>query len=159
MGVEIERKFLVNTALWHPQTPGTLYRQGYVSQVQNPTVRIRIAGNQGFITLKGQTQGTVRSEYEYAIPVEDAQEMLDQWCKPRMVEKVRYRVPIDHLVWEVDVFEGRNQGLVLAEVELDHPDVSINLPPWVGQEVSEDARYYNSNLAQHPYITWAEHKP
>jgi adenylate cyclase len=154
MGTEIERKFLVKSDAWRSQSVGKLYRQGYVFKSTGVTVRIRVVETQGYITLKGKSDRYTRPEFEYAIPVDDAQTMLDLWCHPRIVEKIRYRVPFGNLVWEVDEFQGFNQGLVLAEVELDVADRVFDRPDWVGQEVSHQDRYYNSSLAIHPYSLW-----
>ncbi len=154
MGTEIERKFLVKSDAWRSQRVGKLYRQGYVFKSTGVTVRVRIAGAQGYLTLKGKAENYVRPEFEYEIPVADAKEMLDLWCHPRIVEKTRYRIPWGDLFWEVDEFQGFNQGLVLAEVELSTADQVVNLPDWVGEEVSEQDRYYNSSLALNPYSLW-----
>jgi adenylate cyclase len=154
MGTEIERKFLVKSDAWRSQSVGKLYRQGYVFKSTGVTVRIRVVETQGYITLKGKSEHYARPEFEYAIPVGDAQSMLDLWCYPRVVEKIRYRVPFGDLVWEVDEFQGLNQGLTLAEVELDVADQVFDRPDWVGQEVSHQDRYYNSSLAIYPYSLW-----
>jgi adenylate cyclase len=154
MGTEIERKFLLKSDAWRPQAVGKLYRQGYVFQSTDVTVRVRIVGDQGYLTLKGKAEHYARPEFEYEIPVEEAQAMLELWCHPRIVEKIRHRVPFDDLVWEVDEFEGLNQGLVLAEVELSANDQVFALPDWVGQEVSTEERYYNASLAVYPYSLW-----
>jgi adenylate cyclase len=153
MGIEIERKFLVNGDDWRIGT-GTVYRQGYIVSGNGRTVRVRIAGEQGYLTLKGAAAGISRAEYEYAIPVADAAEMLDILCDRPQIEKTRYKIPHNGLIWEVDEFSGENQGLILAEVELTSPDQSVSLPPWIGQEVSHDFRYFNSNLAKFPYSRW-----
>ncbi len=155
MGTEIERKFLVKSDAWRSLGVGKPYRQGYVFKSTGVTVRVRIAGTQGYLTLKGKAENYARPEFEYEIPVNDAQEMLELWCHPRIVEKIRYRIPCGDLVWEVDEFQGFNQGLILAEVELSAANQVIDLPDWVGQEVSEQDRYYNSSLALHPYSLWA----
>ena len=136
MGTEIERKFLVKSDAWRSLGVGKLYCQGYVFKSTGVTVRVRIAGDQGYLTLKGKAENYVRPEFEYEIPADDAQEMLDLWCHPRIVEKIRYRIPWGDLVWEVDEFQGFNQGLILAEVELSAADQVVDLPDWVGQEVS-----------------------
>ncbi|WP_404786100.1 CYTH domain-containing protein [Altericista sp. CCNU0014] len=154
MGTEIERKFLVKSNVWRSQADGKLYRQGYIVKSADATVRVRVAGARGFLTLKGRAENFARPEFEYEIPLADAQEMLDLWCHPRIVEKIRYCIPVGDLIWEVDEFQGFNRGLVLAEVELDASDRKIDLPDWVGAEVSEQARYYNSNLAIYPYSLW-----
>lgn len=156
MGQEIERKFLVISDRWKPPAQGVLYRQGYIPTTDNRTVRVRIAGDQGYLTLKGPVVNLVRLEFEYPIPLADAEVLLAQLCNPPLVEKRRYRISIEPLVWEVDQFLGANQGLVLAEVELTHPDQPVSLPDWIGKEVTEDRRYFNSYLAQHPFQTWPE---
>lgn len=153
MGTEIERKFLVNGDGWR-RSPGVLYRQGYIPTQNQTTVRVRRAGNRGYLTIKGPTVGLARSEYEYDIPVADAEVMLSELCTPPLIEKYRYRLPIGELVWEIDEFQGENAGLILAEVELSHPDIAVERPDWVGPEVSHDPRYFNANLARHPYSQW-----
>lgn len=156
MAAEIERKFLVagEATPWRDQASGLLYRQGYIPTQTQATVRVRLAGEQGFVTLKGPTVGITRSEFEYAIPKADAEEMLASLCMPPLIEKYRYRVEYQGHLWEVDEFLGENTGLVLAEVELSHGTESVSLPPWVGLEVSHDRRYRNANLARAPYRTW-----
>jgi adenylate cyclase len=153
MGIEIERKFLVIGDEWRALAPGTLYRQGYIPTLES-TVRIRIIDDRGFITIKGMTQGISRSEFEYEIPLTDATQMLDTLCKSPLIEKYRHKISLNGLVWEVDEFLGQNQGLIMAEVELKSADQSIDLPSWIGEDVSHDPRYYNSNLAKHPFSTW-----
>lgn len=154
MATEIERKFLVKSEEWRNLATGIIYRQGYIATKNVTTVRVRLAGNQGYLTIKGTTQGISRAEYEYEIPAVDAQEMLDNLCESPLIEKTRYKIVIDDLVWEVDEFVGENQGLIIAEVELSDANQTINIPDWIGQEVSDDARYYNANLVQHPYSQW-----
>ncbi len=154
MAQEIERKFLVVGDGWRGLAPGVAYRQGYIPRGNGATVRVRIAGERGYLTLKGPTVGLTRSEFEYAIPLEDAIALLQTLCEPPLIEKIRYRIPYDGLTWEVDEFTGENQGLILAEVELTTETQGISLPSWVGLEVSHDARYRNANLAIHPYSTW-----
>lgn len=154
MPVEIERKFLVSGNTWKQSAEGILFRQGYLSTDKQRTVRVRIAGTQGFMTVKGLTVGISRAEFEYPIPIEDARTMLDSLCLAPLIEKWRYTV-IDHGVqWEIDEFLGENAGLVIAEVELERDDQQVALPGWVGQEVSGDPRYFNANLIAHPYRTW-----
>jgi len=155
MPTEIERKFLVKSEEWRTLGTGTIYRQGYIATKKGTTVRVRLAGNQGYITIKGASKGISRAEYEYSIPAEDAQEMLDNLCEPPLIEKTRYKIEIAGLIWEVDEFSGKNQGLIVAEVELTDANQTIEMPDWIGQEVSDDARYYNANLAQHPYSEWS----
>ena len=154
MGMEIERKFLVVGDGWRKEAVGSTYRQGYIRTQGQATVRVRIAGQTGYLTLKGPTQGLSRLEFEYEIPVTDADQLLQELCDRPLIEKVRYRILYGGLPWEVDEFNGDNEGLVLAEVELDTPDQPIDYPPWIGQEVSHDARYFNANLAQHPFSEW-----
>jgi CYTH domain-containing protein len=154
MAKEIERKFLVKDDSWRTGDKGKQYRQGYLSTAKNRTVRIRTAGDEAFITVKGLSTGASRAEYEYKIPFEDAKEMLDHLCEKPLIEKTRYRVPHEDLVWEVDEFAGANRGLVLAEVELNDERQSVALPKWVGQEVTGGDRYYNVNLVERPFTKW-----
>src|SRR5262245_40362257 len=150
MGKEIERKYLVEGDQWS-SGKGTTYRQGYLSTVKERTVRVRLAGDKAFLTIKGLTQGATRSEYEYEIPARDAEEMLDKLCERPLIEKRRYKVEHAGLTWEVDEFFGDNQGLVVAEVELKSEGQAIELPAWIGKEVTDDPRYFNANLVKHPY--------
>jgi adenylate cyclase len=154
MGIEIERKFLVRGDAWRTDAIGTAYRQGYLHADADRTVRVRVAGPQAWLTIKGPTTGARRLEYEYPIPLADAEELLVHLCGRPLIEKVRYRIPHGGLIWEVDELEGGNAGLVLAEVELTREDQAITLPPWVGEEVTGDPRYYNASLAQRPYTQW-----
>jgi CYTH domain-containing protein len=154
MGVEIERKFLVVGEAWRAGASGQVYRQGYLATDPDRTVRVRVVGNQGYLTVKGRSEGLVRAEFEYPIPSADATEMLDRLCPRPLIEKTRYRLVHAGRVWEVDEFSGENLGLVLAEVELSDPTEPIQLPEWVGDEVSDDPRYYNANLARHPFGRW-----
>lgn len=156
MATEIERKFLVVGDQWRRLAAGTRYRQGYLASEAGKTVRVRIAGEQAFLTIKGITQGLARSEFEYPIPLEDAQTMLDTLCEPPLIEKVRYKIPWEGLLWEVDEFQGENQGLIVAEVELTEASQQVTLPDWIGLEVSEDPRYYNSNLSKYPFRRWQD---
>lgn len=156
MTQEIERKFLVTDFSWREGANGTLYRQGYIPTQNRTTVRVRIAGEKGYVTLKGPTTGISRLEYEYEVPLADADSMLNQLCVPPLIEKWRYRLTVGGHLWEVDEFLGDNGGLVLAEVELGSEGEAFVRPAWVGQEVSQDARYFNSNLAKHPYRLWAD---
>jgi len=154
MPKEIERKFLVKNDAWRGQDAGKRYRQGYLSTVKERTVRVRTAGDKGFITVKGVSVGASRSEYEYEIPLGDANEMLDRLCERPLIEKVRYRVPHAGLVWEIDEFEGDNRGLIVAEVELKDEHQAVPLPNWVGEEVTGDPRYFNANLVTKPFTSW-----
>lgn len=155
MAIEIERKFLIRGDDWRLLATGIVYRQGYLAAEVNCTVRVRVAGEQGFLTIKGASQGIGRAEYEYAIPLQDATEMLDTLCQRPLIEKTRYRIPWQGVVWEVDEFAGENQGLIIAEVELRDPDQALELPGWIGAEVSDDPRYFNSNLAKFPFSQWS----
>jgi adenylate cyclase len=150
MGIEIERKFLVKGDDWRDLATGTLYRQGYLARNVNRTVRVRIAGDRGFLTIKGKTEGIARSEFEYPIPVEDATQLLELCDRP-LIEKYRHKIPIGNLIWEVDEFLGENQGLILAEVELQDAEQAIDLPEWIGEDVSGDPRYYNARLVEKPW--------
>jgi adenylate cyclase len=154
MGLEIERKFLVTGAGWKALAAGVLTRQGYLSSAAERTVRVRIAGEKGFLTVKGVNRGVTRTEFEYPIPAADAAAMLDDLCERPLIEKTRYRIPFGAHVWEVDEFHGVNDGLVVAEVELASADEEPALPPWVGREVSRDAHYFNANLVKKPFTTW-----
>lgn len=155
MPVEIERKFLVAGDGWRGLAPGSHYRQGYLSTVAARTVRVRVVGDTGYLTIKGKTVNASRLEYEYRIPVEDAHAMLDGLCEQPLIEKTRYRIEHSGLVWEVDEFAGENAGLLLAEVELNSEDQVISLPDWVGKEVTGEPRYYNANLIANPFSRWA----
>lgn len=155
MGREIERKFLVDPGAWHPDPArGVRFRQGYLSVDPARVVRVRRAGPGGALTVKGLTTGVERAEFEYAIPAADADAMLDTLCLRPLLEKTRYREPWGGRTWEIDVFEGENAGLIVAEVELASSSDVLELPPWAGKEVSNDPRYFNSNLTQHPYTRW-----
>lgn len=154
MGLEIERKFLVAGAAWRGQGKGTAYRQGYLSVEPGRSVRVRLADDSAWLTIKGKTEGMARAEYEYPIPAADAAELLDALCLHPLIEKVRYCIEYGGHTWEVDEFSGDNAGLVLAEVELAAPDEALELPDWIGQEVTDDPRYYNASLQVHPYREW-----
>lgn len=154
MAREIERKFLVKGDSWKQLAEGSVYRQGYISTQKAATVRVRIANNQGYLTIKGPSEKYSRSEFEYEIPILDAQEMLDTLCDRPLIEKVRYKVEWAGLVWEIDEFDGANKGLIVAEVELSDEQQQVELPDWIGEEVSDDSRYFNSNLAKIPFSQW-----
>ena len=155
MGVEIERKFLVDRDKWHEQEKpaGILYRQGYILNEPLKNLRVRVSDKHGYITIKGGTKGISRSEYEYEIPVTDANELLEKFAEA-VVEKTRFRVPYAGKIWEVDEFAGENQGLLLAEIELKSELEDVELPDWVSMEVSGDERYYNSYLVNKPFKFW-----
>jgi adenylate cyclase len=155
MANEIERKFLVRDNTWRSQDGGKRYRQGYLSIVKERTVRVRTTGDKGgFITIKGMSVGATRSEYEYEIPLADANEMLERLCERPLIEKTRYRVSHEGLLWEIDEFEGDNRGLIIAEVEFKDETQSVTLPGWIGQEVTGDPRYFNANLVANPFSQW-----
>ena len=155
MAIEIERKFLVCDDRWRSQADkGSHYRQGYLSHDPRRCVRIRATDDRAWLNIKCATSPIRRLEYEYPVPLEDAQEMLNMLHNDDCVDKVRYRVRHGRHVWEVDVFEGANAGLVVAEIELDDEDEFFDRPEWLGREVSDDPRYYNMNLAKQPYTTW-----
>lgn len=154
MGVEIERKFLLKGDAWRNLGKPVQYRQGYLNSAQERTVRVRILNNSGFLTIKGITRGAVRVEYEYEIPKEDGDAMLDDLAEKPLIEKDRYQVDYKGLTWEIDEFFGENKGLIVAEVELESEDQKLELPEWIGKEVTTDPRYFNSNLIHHPYTKW-----
>lgn len=150
MATEIERKFLVVGDAWRVGTHGVRMAQGYLSLDPDRTVRVRLAGDAAWITVKGRTRGITRSEFEYAIPAADAAALLDM-CLPTVIDKTRHRVDFAGHGWEIDEFHGANEGLVLAEVELADAELCPELPPWVGAEVSDDPHYYNASLAVRPF--------
>lgn len=154
MSKEIERKFLVNGNVWRTLAQGVLYRQGYLSSAKERTVRVRTAGEKGFLTVKGITNGVTRSEFEYEIPFADADEMLSGLAEKPLIEKRRFKNPAGSLVWEIDEFLGENAGLIVAEIELPDEDAPFERPDWLGREVSNDPRYFNSNLVRHPFSQW-----
>jgi CYTH domain-containing protein len=154
MGKEIERKYLVKGEEWRKLAKGTAYRQGYLSSVKERTVRVRTIDNDGFLTIKGVTVGATRAEYEYKIPAAEANEMLSNLCEKPLIEKNRYKIPAGEVTWEIDEFFGDNQGLIVAEVELKEESQKVALPSWIGQEVTGDPRYFNSNLTKHPFTKW-----
>ncbi|WP_017651424.1 CYTH domain-containing protein [Fortiea contorta] len=154
MAKEIERKFLVKGDSWRELAKGSGYSQGYIATQKTATVRVRIVENQGYLTIKGPSINYSRSEFEYAIPIADAQEMLETLCDRPIIEKTRYKVEYGGVVWEIDEFAGVNQGLIIAEVELSDENQQIELPSWIGEEVSHDSRYFNSNLVKHPFSQW-----
>jgi adenylate cyclase len=152
LAVEIERKFRVTGDAWRNDS-GVLYRQGYLNRDKLRTVRIRIAGSAAFLTIKGKSTGATRAEFEYPVPMDDAQALL-ALCDGPLIEKTRYIVLHAGHRWEVDEFAGDNAGLVVAELELSAEDEAFDAPAWLGPEVTHDARYFNSNLATQPFCTW-----
>jgi adenylate cyclase len=153
--LEIERKFLVDKAKWSKlaKPGGTGYIQGYLSIDDDKVVRVRVAGDKGFLTIKGKSKTFSHPEFEYAIPVDDAQELIRLYTTTR-VEKVRTRIPAGNHVWEVDEFQGENEGLLMAEIELESTDDVFEQPDWLGKEVTGDKRYYNAWLSLHPFQKW-----
>lgn len=156
MPSEIERKFLVDSTLWEPSSEGASITQAYICIEHATVVRVRIIDAQAFLTIKGKTEGFRRPEYEYSVPVSHAREMIEAFGSNRCVEKVRYTE--EHLgkTWEIDIFNGQNHPLILAEIELISEDQEFEKPAWLGREVSDDPRYYNSNLSSKPFTTWSD---
>ena len=154
MGTEMERKFLVEGADWR-QGNSVRLRQCYLNRDKHRTVRIRIAADEAFLTVKSVTQGATRAEFEYAIPVADAEQML-KFSDGPIIEKNRHVIVHEGCKWEVDEFLGDNAGLIMAEIELMSEDQAFSRPSWLGREVTDDRRFYNSNLAAHPYKEWRE---
>jgi adenylate cyclase len=154
MPIEIERKFLVVNSNWKKNiNTATLIKQGYLNSTPERTVRVRIKGEKGFLTIKGKTVNTTRAEYEYEIPFSDALEMMDL-CEKPLIEKTRYEVIVTDNLWEIDVFDGDNKGLTVAEIELESENQEFILPSWAGKEVSHDAKYYNASLIKNPFKGW-----
>lgn len=156
MAKEIERKFLVKGDAWRALAQGTHYRQGYLNSVKERTVRIRTINEKAFLTIKGPTIGVTRQEYEYEIPHADCVQMLEHLAEKPIIEKNRYKIPHEGLIWEIDEFLGVNAGLIVAEVELSDENQVFNKPEWIGEEISADPRYFNSNLVKNPYTTWSK---
>ncbi|NVM77913.1 adenylate cyclase [Duganella sp. SG902] len=154
MGVEIERKFLVRGDGWMALGEPVFFKQGYLSSHKERVVRVRIEGERAVLTIKGANQGATRGEWEYEIPVAEAAELLDGLCEQPLIEKYRRRITYAGNVWEVDEFLGANAGLVVAEIELRSEDQPFDKPDWIGEEVTSDLRYLNSNLIKRPYSTW-----
>ena len=157
MAQEIERKFLVISDAWRDQASSRVYfRQGYLADAAKCSVRVRVSDDKGYLNLKSATLDIKRTEYEYEIPKQDAEEMLARFCEYPLIEKTRHYVRHAGHLWEIDVFEGANAGLVVAEIELDDIDESFSRPGWLGQEVSDDPRYYNVCLVKHPFKDWGK---
>lgn len=153
MAEEIERKFLVVGDSWRDPEAGLSCRQGYLTTHPERVVRVRAMGGRAYLTIKGSGAGITRPEFEYEIPLGDAEQLFDL-CEQPLIEKTRFKIPHEGLVWEVDVFHGANEGLVVAECELEAEDQEIVKPAWVGEEVTADPRYYNARLAGHPFRDW-----
>lgn len=157
MGVEIERKFLVEGTDWRRDAGRTTrITQGYLNTDPDRTVRVRVRDQTGVLTIKGRPRQLVRSEFEYEIPVGEADRMLEELCEGSLVDKTRHEVVVGDHIWEVDEFHGANEGLMVAEVELSDPDEDFELPGWVGEEVTGRDRYYNASLAQRPYRDFSD---
>lgn len=152
--VEIERKYLVVGEGWRGLGESVAVRQGFLSVGAGSTVRVRRVLDRGYIAVKGPSRGATRAEFEYEIPARDADAMLAGLCEGTVIEKVRHRIPVGDLVWEVDEFGGKNRGLILAEVEVESEDQTISPPSWIGEEVTRDPRYFNAYLARRPFTTW-----
>lgn len=155
MAKEIERKFLVTGDDWR-QVKGVRYRQGYLNTNQERSVRVRLTDDQAYLTIKGMTVGATRLEFEYEIPGQDAQEILDELCERPLIEKNRHKIEHGGLTWEVDEFFGENEGLIIAEIELESEDQAFEKPDWLGREVTGDPRYFNANLVENPYSRWGD---
>ena len=155
MAHEIEHKFIVDPQLWKPRSAGTRIEQGYLSTEKERVVRVRIFGERAAVTIKGQSRGLTRDEFEYEIPLSDARHILRELCLKPVLSKTRYRESVGGLAWDVDVFHQENDGLVLAEVEVHDEAQAFDKPPWAVREVSGDPRYFNANLVRRPYRTWA----
>lgn len=156
MPKEIERKFLVVGTDWKDNISSKqAIQQGYLCTDIERSVRVRATDDRAWITIKGASQGMMRAEFEYPIPVKDARELIHTLCLPGAIDKTRYRVEVNGLTWEIDVFFGVNAGLVVAEIELETEKQTISLPAWIGEEVTFDPRYFNANLVHHPYSEWS----
>lgn len=155
MALEIERKFLVKKGIWNnlSSEKGEFYKQGYISTEPSKTIRVRLTESNAFLTIKGSSQGFSRMEFEYVIPQEDAKQLLENFCS-NIISKTRYKIVYHNHLWEVDVFLEDNEGLIVAEIELTSENEHFELPPWVGDEVTIDERYYNSYLSQNPFKNW-----
>lgn len=154
MGREIERKFLVTGTAWKEGVHGRRIRQGYLSLDKERTVRVRVVDEQAWLTVKGLTTGCTRAEFEYAIPVADARRLLDEFCHQPVIDKTRYTIRHAGHAWEVDEFHGANEGLLVAEIELQDEAEPFERPDWVAEEVSRDPRYFNARLSIHPFSEW-----
>ncbi|WP_207512433.1 CYTH domain-containing protein [Longitalea luteola] len=155
MGIEIERKFLVNKEKWNQvvKAQRSLFRQGYMVSDPEKTIRVRLTDAAGYLTIKGRTVGASKPEYEYAIPREDAEQLLDMFCSSE-ISKIRNFITHDGKLWEVDEFLGENEGLIVAEIELDDERETFSLPDWIDREVTHEKKYSNSNLSVNPYKNW-----
>jgi adenylate cyclase len=157
MAIEIEHKFLLANSKWRKKISRSVkYRQGYLNSQASSSIRIRISDEHAWLNIKSASIGTHRHEYEYEIPLTDANEIINNLCRKPLIEKTRHFVSDDGNIWEIDEFEGENKGLIVAEIELTEIGLSFSKPHWLGPEVTHDLRYYNNNLALHPYSEWGE---
>ena len=154
MGTEIERKFLLKSDEWRSLGKGVYYRQGYLNSARERTVRVRTINEKGFLTIKGISVGATRAEYEYEIPKDECNAMLDDLVEKPIIEKNRYKVGYKGFTWEIDEFLEENKGLIVAEVELESEEQQFEKPAWIGKEVTGDSKYFNSNLINYPYTKW-----
>lgn len=155
MATEIERKFLLKNSSWKESADqGTQYSQGYIVGSKHASVRVRLQGKRSYLNIKSATIDIVRQEFEYEIPFDDATEMLETLCEKPLIDKVRYLIKHDNHIWEIDVFSGDNDGLIVAEIELKNKDEKFIKPDWLGEEVSDDERYYNVCLVKQPFKDW-----
>lgn len=154
MGIEIERKFLIDETKLPPLTNGYTIKQGYIPTRDHTTVRIRIRNKEAFLTIKGKSEGASRLEFEYPIPLADAQAMITNLCSTSLIDKTRYLINHEGHTWELDVFEGANKGLIVAKIELGSEEEVFTLPEWVSEEVTYQVRYFNSQLVENPYTEW-----
>ena len=158
MAQEIERKFLLGDADWRPDVAGERYIQAYLCESENLVTRVRLTEDGALLTLKSNTAGMRRSEFEYAIPYQDGQQLIEL-CTGSAIIKTRYKLPLEGKTWEVDVFDGDNSGLVIVEIELTNEAETFASPAWLGKEVTDDSKFYNKNLSIYPYASWtAEEK-
>jgi adenylate cyclase len=153
MAIEIERKFLVQAPPISSWGKGVSIKQGYLARGRGATARVRVFGHQGFLTIKGKTVGISRQEFEYEIPLADAEALL-AICEGGLISKQRWHITVDQHVWEIDMFSGDNEGLIVAEIELNDANESFSHPSWLGEEVSHDPKYFNGALSRHPFKQW-----
>jgi len=158
MGIEIERKFLVVNDDWRENAAPVYFMQGYLALGPPASVRVRVIGSKAILNIKQSILEISRDEFEYEIPLDEARQILDHLCEGRIIEKNRSVIDVEGYQWEVDEFLGENQGLIIAEIELDRIDQDFTKPAWLGMEVSQDKRYFNSYLAVHPFNTWQENR-
>ena len=155
MAIEIEHKFLLNDESWREKVKkAIIFKQGYLSSIPTTSIRVRISDEQAWLNIKSATIGNKRMEFEYEIPLTDANQIIELLCKKPIIEKTRHYVENENNTWEIDEFHGENQGLIVAEIELDSETQPFTIPEWIGQEVTQDIRYYNNNLAVNPYNSW-----